>query len=324
MILIVGENLAWQKVCRVASLRRGEVNRVSEMRVFASSKGPNVARALGTLGGVGEVIGYAGGATGMLVRDYLRVEGMHCDLVDIQAETRTCVTYVEPDGSCTELIEPSPGVTPIERDRCAATFAKRISEARVLVISGTAVAGEDAECYVRFIRADHDKGIPVLLDSSSREARLALAQSPEVLKINAHELGEITGLPVENAPQRLAACRQLMGRHGIRWCLVSRGSAGIEATNGRAVLRGVPPQIAVVNAIGSGDAAAAGTSWVMHEHLDGLRDSALFDNEQVFTEAVLVATAMGTANCLSTVTGHVDPDAFRNVKGQTRILPLES
>jgi tagatose 6-phosphate kinase len=294
------------------------------MSAFASSKGPNVARALRTLGGDGDVIAYAGGTTGRLASEYLREEGLRCDFVDIEAETRTCVTYVEPDGSCTELIEPSPVVTPAERERCAATFTDRIGRARVLVISGTAVAGEDEECYVKFVAAAHGIGIPVVMDSSSHEARLALGQSPEVLKINAHELGEIAGQAVESQEQRLTACRQLMDRYGIRWCIVSRGAAGIEATNGRKALIGVPPRIAVVNAIGSGDAAAAGTGWVIHEHLGRVAAASLFADDQIMAEALLVATAMGTANCLSNVSGHVDLDAFRAIKAQIRILPLVS
>jgi tagatose 6-phosphate kinase len=322
MILIVGQNLAWQKVCRVAGLRRGEVNRVSDMSVFASSKGPNVARALIALGGVGEVIGYAGGATGGMVSEYLRAEGLPCTLIGIEAETRTCMTYVEPDGACTEMIEPSPVVTVAERDRLSAAFTERIAEARVLVISGTAAAGEDQDCYVRFVSAAHERGIPVLLDSSSREARRALTASPEVLKINSHELGEIAGFPVESQEQRLAACRQIMDRYGVRWCFVSRGAAGIEGFNGRKVLHGVPPSVTVVNAIGSGDAAAAGASWVIHERLASLSRDALFSDDAVFPETLLVATAMGTANCLTTVTGNVDPDEYRNVKARTRILPL--
>jgi tagatose 6-phosphate kinase len=322
MILIVGMNPAWQKVCRVPGLKHGEVNRVTSMSVFGSGKGPNVARALLALGGVGEVIGYAGGPTGALEADYLRGEGLRCSFIPIEAETRTCVTYVEPDGTCTELIEPSPVITPVERERLTDAFARRIDAARVLVISGTAVAGEEEGCYVRFVRAAHERGIPVLLDSSSREARLALGEAPEVLKINAHELGEISGRPVESAEQRRAACRQLMAAHGIRWCMVSRGADGMEAYDGRTGFHAVPPPVRVVNAIGSGDSASAGTAWTIHERRATMKTEDIFATDGVLEEALRTATAMGTANCLTTVTGHVDPEALRGIRAQVQIHPL--
>ena len=60
MILIVGQNAAWQKVCLLPRLARGEVNRADQVMLFGSSKGPNVARALAALHGDAKVLGYAG------------------------------------------------------------------------------------------------------------------------------------------------------------------------------------------------------------------------------------------------------------------------
>lgn len=319
MILIVGQNLAWQKVCALPRLAPGEVNRVVEMREFASSKGPNVARALAGIGGAGEVIGYTGGATGRRVEEYLTAERISCCFVKIAAETRTCTTLVEPDGTSTEVIEPSPSVTPAEREELQIVFKGRLGAARLLILMGTAVAGEAKDCYARLVRAAHEAGVPVVMDSVSAEAQCAMEESPEVLKINANELGQLARMPVEEADGRVAACRQLSARFGIRWFLISRGRAGIEAFDGKRLLHAIPPAVNVANAIGSGDAAAAGVGWVLFQESAVRAWNDVFLSEQSIREALVTATAMGTANCLNPINGKVVREDFLAIRERIRV-----
>jgi tagatose 6-phosphate kinase len=324
LILAVGENLAWQKTCTIPPLGRGLVHRVGEVRAFASSKGPNVVRALAGVGGRGEVIGYAGGATGRRVEEYLDAEGLAHSFVRIAAETRICTTYIEPDGTCTEMIEPSPAVTEAEREELQRLFRARIAHARMFFIMGTAVAGESEDCYARMIRAAHERGTPVLMDSVCAAARHALRESPEILKINAHELGELTGAGVATLADRVAACRALRSRHGIRWVLVSRGREGIEAFDGEHLFSATPPDVDVLNAIGSGDAAAAGVGWVlcrrMRDDPGAARPAdAALRSAEALREALLTATAMGTANCLNPINGRVMREDYLAVRARVAI-----
>ncbi|MGA2639947.1 MAG: PfkB family carbohydrate kinase [Spirochaetia bacterium] len=157
MILVVGQNLAWQKVCTLPRLVRGEVIRLGEVREFASSKGPNVARALEGTGCPVRIIGYAGGATGRRVQEHLGKEGLRCRCVRIASETRTCTTFVEPDGTSTEVIEPSPRVTAAEQEEMQAAIREELESARLLLIMGTAVDGETEDCYARAVRAAHER-----------------------------------------------------------------------------------------------------------------------------------------------------------------------
>jgi 1-phosphofructokinase family hexose kinase len=322
MILIVGQNLAWQKVCKVSGLDRGEVNRVSEMREFASSKGPNVARALRGMGGHGEVICYSGGSTGQRCEAQLAAEGILLTPVRISAETRTCTTLVEGDGTSTEVIEPSPAVTPAERNAFLQVAVRRIGEARVLALMGTAVTGETADCYQALVRAAHKAGVPVLLDSATEEARNALRESPEVLKVNARELGQLAGAGVDRAEDRLSACRELARRFGIRWFLVSRGPHGIEGWDGSSFLQAVPPRVEVRNAIGSGDAAAAGAALVLHDAMASAGTDEVIRSAARFREVLAAATAAGTANCLNPVNGRVERDHYLSLLADTRIIDL--
>ena len=319
MILIVGQNLAWQKACTVPAIMRGEVNRVLTMREFASSKGPNVARALFALGGSGEVICYAGGATGRRAADYLNAEGIHTRVVRILAETRTCTTLMEPDGTSTEMIEPSPHVSPEEREEMRRTVLARLDDCGLLAIMGTALSGESEDCYAAIARSAHQRGIPVLMDSVSPEALRAFHEAPEVLKINARELGSIAGLPTRTAAERIEACRGIAGRFGIRWFIITMGAAGVEAFDGNILIHAAPPKVKVVNAIGSGDAAAAGAAWTLHEVISAHGKAEALSSRECLREALLCAAAMGTANCLNPINGSVSPADYRSVRDRTDI-----
>jgi tagatose 6-phosphate kinase len=322
LILIVGQNLAWQKACTIPAIARGEVNRVLTMKEFASSKGPNVARALSAVGGSGEVICYAGGATGRRAADYLTEEGIRCRFVPIRAETRTCTTFIEPDGTSTEVIEPSPIVREEERREMQRAVVERLGGCRILAIMGTAVSGESEDCYAAMVRAAHERRIPVLIDSASPEALRAFREAPEALKVNARELGSISGLPTSTAAERVAACRGIAGRFGIRWFIITMGAGGVEAFEGRILLHAVPPKIDVVNAIGSGDAAAAGAAWELHEGFSALGTEGVFSSRVWLREVLLSATAMGTANCLNPINGRVASADYRHTREKTEIREI--
>ncbi len=314
MILIVGQNAAWQKVYALQRLERGEVNRIAEVRTFASSKGPNVARALAALDGDAEVLGYAGGATGELVRRSLEAEGIRASLVPVSAQTRVCMTFVEPSGPTTEVIEPPPSVTFSEREELRRVFRARLPAARVLVISGSTVGGESEECYAEYVREARRHSAVTLIDAAGAAGTRALSAGPEILKVNLRELGELCGTAVDSPAQRVRAWRSLGSRYGIRWFLVTLGAAGMEGFDGTVHLRARPPAVVVVNPIGGGDAACAGVAWTVHEMLSTRRPEEIFSSPSCLEEALACATAMGTANCLNPMNGKVETADYRRVR----------
>lgn len=314
VILIVGQNAAWQKVCTLARLVRGEVNRVDQVLAFASSKGPNSARALTALGGVGEVLCYTGGATGELVRNSLLNEGVRASFAAVAEATRVCTTYVEPDGVTTELIEPSPVVTPLERAAFREMFRERLALAHVLLIAGSTVRGESEDCYAEMVHEAHRRSVTTILDSACPAGIRALEERPEVLKVNLRELGEMTGSALNTPPDRVRAWRAMASRHGIRWFLISKGAAGMEGFNGSVHLSAAPPVVPVINPIGSGDAASAGAAWRIHELLSSRTPAEIFGSAACLEDALSCATAMGTANCMNPMNGKVDQADYQKVR----------
>jgi 1-phosphofructokinase family hexose kinase len=324
MVLVVGQNAAWQKVCTLRRLEPGAVNRLDSVIAFGSSKGPNAARALTGIGAPTLVVCYAGGATGRLFLGQLKQEGIACDAVPIAAETRVCTTFADADGRCTEVIEPAPEVTAGERTAFRDLVVRRLASARVLALMGTPVRGETPDCYRWLVRAAHDRGVPVVLDSASPAAIEALAEQPDVLKVNAEELALFAGGDTIDAESRARAYRGLRER-GVRWIIVTLGADGVEAGDGRFVLRAGVPRVAVVNSVGSGDAATAGAAWSLHEALAGSVDpAAVFASRDRLADAAACAAAMGTANCLNPVNGRVIDADFRRLRGEVTVRDMQA
>jgi tagatose 6-phosphate kinase len=319
VILIVGQNSVWQKLCSLPRLERGEVNRVREVRAYAAGKGVNAARAAVSMGAETLVLGYAGGRCGRFFMDDLSREGIRGDWTRIGAETRICTTYAEEDGLSTELIEPTPRVSDGERARFLRTFMRRVNGAAFLIISGTTVEGESEDCYAAYIAEAHRLSVPVLLDSACAAARKALSESPEILKVNIRELALLLRGPVNGPVDRRAAYAELARTHGIRWIIATDGAEGMEGFDGSRILRAVPPRVRPVKTIGGGDAAAAGIALSM---LEQAGDERRPPTGAALEQALIVATAMGTASCLAAVGGSIEKAAFQSIRNSVTVREL--
>ena len=308
-IVVVGHNSDWKKIYRLPAMRVGEVNRLEELHYVAAGKGANTTRALTGIGEPAVLVGYAGGGNGRRFVQALRAEGIPQDFQTIREETRTCVTVLEADRTTTELIEPSPGITAPEARGYERRLTRHLARARVLVISGTSLRGSPEQCYRRYIEAARARGVPVVLDSYREHGRLALEAGPEVLKINRRELESLVGQDLADVGSRKEAYRSLRERHGLRWIVITAGAEGIEGFDGEQYLKVTPPEIDALNPIGSGDAATGGIA------------AALARGEEL-ASALKRAAAMGTANCLTLITGQVDAAEVRRLLQELTVETL--
>jgi len=305
MVLVVGQNSTWQNTYNLAGLKVGEVNRIDRVMASAAGKGANVVRALAALRKEGLLLAYAGGPNGKKFVDACAADGVKAEFTTIGRETRVCTTLIEGSGRSTELVEPAPPVSDAERAAFESSFERWIGKADFLVISGTAMGGEREDCYLRFVRAAHERGIAVLLDSYRAHGRLALEASPEILKINSHELAELTGLPAGTLPERSAASAAIMRDYGVRWVIITKGGDGAEGFDGDRSVALSPPAVPFVNAIGSGDSFTAG---IVSHLLDRHSTGRLFPDGADLLEAIKLATAMGTANCMNWKPAWIEPE----------------
>lgn len=317
MVLVVGQNSVWQNTYRMAALEAGAVNRVAAVTSSATGKGTNVARALRFLKLEALLLAYAGGPNGRKFQIACNSDGIESKIIEIERETRICTTLIETSGRITEIVEPAPDVSETERTRFQEAFDETLPRADFLVISGTAVAGEPEEVYRDFVEAAHRQMVPVLLDSYRTHGRHALDAAPEVLKINADELAELSARPCGNTRERAAAARGIIERFGVRWVIVTRGREGAEGFGARGGAAAEAPRVKLVNAIGSGDSFTAGVvAHLLAARLRagdaaGVGDRALFPPTASLQDALRLGVAMGSANCMNLKPGHIEEADFR-------------
>ena len=233
----------------------------------------------------------------------------------------------------TELVEPAVTASEAEQEQFAAAYDRLLEQASAVVIAGTAIGGARNEVYAELVRRAHRRGVVTLLDSYHGHGRAALAEAPTIVKINRAELSELAGTAVDTEPARVAVYRDLCDRHGVQWVMVSAGAEGIEACDGKRLLRATAPAVPVVNSIGSGDAASAGVAAalmvgagasapgvvVCANTAPGAAPAPLRVDQADLGAAVRWAVACGSANCLTATPGSVSREAIQGLHAQVTV-----
>ncbi|MGY6651863.1 1-phosphofructokinase family hexose kinase [Amycolatopsis sp. TRM77291] len=242
MIVTVTPNTALDVTYTVDGLRPGDVHRARTVRHRAGGKGVNVARVLHTIGADVRAIVTAGGPTGTAVVGELAAAGIPAGVVPIDGETRRTTTVLADDGSVTLLNEPGPRLTEDEWQALAAAVRARNPD--VLVCSGSLPPG--AGGYAGLLG-----DAPSILDTSGEALLAGLAGRPSVVKPNADELREVTGLR-----DPVAAARELR-KAGAGAVVVSLGPEGLLAVTGSGTWHAAPSTVLRGNTTGAGDAVVA-------------------------------------------------------------------
>lgn len=291
-------------------LKPGEVNRAYEVRVTASGKVVNAARAVTVLGGRALLATFLGGDPGRFVARELDTRGVPREVVwtEDDAPTRTCATLIPDDGPVTELVEEAPPVS--ERDVAALEeiVTENLGEARALCLIGSFPPGVPDDFYARLAKAAREISVPVLVDAQKAPLRAALEGGPFLVKPNLEEAAATLDLP-NGEPDARAAIVALTDA-GARWAFVSTGASGSLLGDDSGGLWSVePPRVEAVNPIGSGDVMAAGT-------LLSLRRGASVP------DATAYGTACAAANTLTSTSGVFRPADVDALLPQVRLARL--
>lgn len=290
-VVVVTPNPAIDVTYGVSALTPGETLRVCSVERRPGGKGINVARVLIALGHEPVVVLPLGGAPGAWIRAALEEFGVAARVTPIDGLTRTCVTVTAPHGHPTVLNEPGPAVSRVEWDHLLADTVRLLTDASMLIVSGSLPGGADDTIITALVTAARDANVPVLLDVAGGPLLAAARAGADIIKPNAQELLEATGAPA------LADAIAVIRAFGVRLVVVSRGIDGIVAADadGRYAVDAIGGVHG--NPTGAGDAATAGLAAAL---LDGLP----------VLDSLSWAAALGAAAVLRPVAGEVDLDAF--------------
>ncbi|POX50471.1 1-phosphofructokinase family hexose kinase [Streptomyces sp. Ru72] len=302
MILTVTLNTALDITYRVRELRPRSSHRVTEVTERPGGKGLNVARVLAALGHHVTVTGFAGGATGRLLREQLtRAHGLVDALVPVAGATRRTIAVVDGStGDTTQLNEPGPVITPAEWSAFLQAYDDLVRSAAVVALCGSLPPGVPVGAYAHLVRTARAAGVPVLLDTSGEALRRGLAARPDIVKPNADELAELTG---SHEPFQATRDARRRGAHTV---VASLGAQGLLAVNTEGHWRAAPPRRLRGNPTGAGDSAVAGLLSGLVEHLP-------------WPQRLARAVALSAATVLAPAAGEFDRRAYEELLDQVAV-----
>lgn len=238
----------------VPELRDGAVLVADARRTDAGGKGVNVARAVGAIGGTAVAHLLVGGAAGdVLVGLAAALPGVTLRPTPIDGETRTNVVVV-PRARDRQLKvnERGLGVRPSDVARLAAGLTDLVRPWGRVALAGSLPPGLADDTYAGLARTALAAGAVVAVDAAG-PALAAAARVPGVIvKPNATEVRELTGIDPTDPAAADAAARAVLAL-GAGGVLLSLGAAGALWATTAGHVHVAAPRIRVANDVGAGD-----------------------------------------------------------------------
>jgi tagatose 6-phosphate kinase len=303
VILTVTLNAALDLTYHVPRLQPHTTHRVGEVVERPGGKGLNVARVLAALGHDTVATGLVGGRTGEALRARLAdaAPTVGDALVPVSEETRRTIAVVDADsGDTTMFNEPGPTIPAQEWTRFLHIYRELLAEARAVALCGSLPPGLPVDSYAELVRTAQSAGVHVLLDTSGEALRHGIAAHPDVIKPNADELAQLTGL---TDPLRAAHAARRRGAHAA---VASNGPQGLLAVTGEGTWRAWPPVRYAGNPTGAGDAVVAGLLSALAEGLG-------------WPQRLARAAALSAATVLAPAAGEFDAAAYEQLLPRIKV-----
>ncbi|MCX4770869.1 MULTISPECIES: 1-phosphofructokinase family hexose kinase [unclassified Streptomyces] len=300
MILTVTLNTALDLTYGVAALVPHSSHRVSDLSERPGGKGINVARVVTALGHDSVVTGFAGGATGAVLRELLAAlppgtATLTDALVPVAGDTRRTLAVADrATGDTTQFNEPGPHITAAEWTAFLRSYEELLTGADAVALCGSLPPGIHVGAYAELIRPARAAGVPVLLDTSGEPLRRGIAARPDLIKPNADELAQLTG---SRDPLRATRDARRRGAHAV---IASLGPDGMLAVTPDGSWQASPPAPVKGNPTGAGDSAVAG---LLSGLVEGLS----------WPDRLRRAVALSTATVLAPTAGDFDRAAYEEL-----------
>lgn len=302
MILTVTLNAALDITYRVAALTPHATHRVGEVVERPGGKGLNVARVLAALGHESVVTGFAGGATGAVLRGMLAPLAPRDALVEIAGTTRRTIAVADDtSGDTTQLNEPGPTVLPEEWAAFLSSYDSLLRDAEAVALCGSLPPGIHVGAYAELVRRARAAAVPVLLDTSGEPLRRGIAARPDIVKPNADELAQLTG---SRDPLRATRDARRRGAHTV---VASLGPEGLLAATPDGTWQAAPPEPVKGNPTGAGDSVVAG---LLSGLVLGLP----------WPERLSRAVALSSATVLAPAAGEFDAAAYEELLPRVTVI----
>lgn len=310
-LLFVAANPSIDRLYEIDRLVPGAIHRPQVVLARPGGKGLNAARAALTLGGRVTAIGIVAGRAGEWIIERLAELGIDARVVSVAGETRTCISVLDRStGILTELYEHGDTIRNDAWDKLEAAVIDELERGDVgaLALAGSLLPGSPSDGYARIANIAALHGVPVVADTHGAALAGLLGARPSVVKVNAREAADATGLDVVD-PVSAAAAGATLRTRGACDVVITLGVDGAVVAGAEGAVRLVPPGVKGLYPVGSGDAFLAGLVLGL---VDG---SSLVD-------AARLGMAAGIANAMIPGAGDLDRVVARRLISEVTAHPF--
>jgi 1-phosphofructokinase len=292
MIITLTLNPAIDQTLVLSKFVAGDTVRVKSSRYDPGGKGINVSRVLNELGGESVAMGFAPGGLGRYIEQTLQAQGITCDFVYTDGETRTNITILDESRHLNTILSgPGPVTRSQHLDQLRTRLRSRLRRGDWLVVAGSIPPPLQPAVYAEIMTEAGKAGAHTVIDADGDVLAAGVSAHPEMVKGNRRELERMLGRRLGDEESTLGAAKEVR-KMGVHTVLVTRGREGAVAVRDRTRIRGVAPRVRAVSAVGSGDALLAGV--VLTLSRGGNLEDALLLGVAAGTAAVLTP---GTETC---------------------------
>lgn len=285
MIVVISLNPAIDRtVILRSSLEYDTVNIIDKTLVEVGGRGINVARAIRSLGGDCNVLGFCAGNNGRSIKDRLTSLGIGHDFTEIPGESRANIQIIEEDGTQTKMHELGPDIKDGDFLRFLEKLKLYLSPENIIVLCGSRPNGMKEKQYMRIVKTIKKSGAKLLVDADGDTLRNVLDYEPDLIKPNATELAKLTGNPRTHDPEEAFRNLAPYTEQGAKNICASLGKDGAVFA-----FRGEKPLYIVADA-GEADKSTVGSGDAMMGAL-----AHAFAQNMSYEEMAKFAVCMGTA-----------------------------
>lgn len=266
-IYTVTLNPGLDRTLTVPNLHENAVLRATSSRLDWGGKGFNVSRALQALGADTVALGVVGGFTGQMLTQGLADLGIATDFVQITGETRTNTVIEEAhSGRYIKVNEAGPTVDRAALDKLCDRIVTHLTPDSYWAVCGSLPPSVPVDFYAELITLIQDGGGIVCLDTSGEALRHGLRAAPFLVKPNAEEATELTGISIHDDVTARRAAGHFMNQ-GATLVALSLAADGLLLAARDRNIHMRPPQVTSQTLVGVGDALLAGILYALHRQL---------------------------------------------------------
>lgn len=309
MIVTLNPNTAIDYTLRVAKF---ELNTTIRADAYAWGMGGKATDAAWILGKLGEpvlALGFAAGDNGLRMQAMLRERGIKTDFVWVDGETRLNVVIVCTSEGQTTFTSPGLYVTPNHVTELISRYKKALPAASCIIIGGSLPPGLNPDLYEKIISIAHQRGIPLIFDSSGAMLAAGLKAKPSLIKPNLDEITSLLGYRPGSRDEILQAVKDICKAYAVDMILTLGEEGAIASLSGR--LYSIESlSVLVESAAGAGDGVLAGMALAI-------------SRQEPLENGLTYGFALAGAIIQTLATADFRIEDYENLVQQVSVVPLD-